>query len=264
MVDRGDGELAGRVAVITGGGRGIGRACAIAMAREGAAVVVADRHEEAADEVVAEVRSKGGSAVAVTADVSREEDVARLPAAAAESFGGLDVVLVNAGISMFGDVLETSVDDWDRIIGVNLRGAFLCLRACLPLLVDRGRGVVLGTSSDVAIRTSYRNAAYIPSKLGIIGLMRSVAVDFGGRGIRANAVVPGVTETPGLHGWYSLEHRPPAVGMAQAAALSPLGRVGQPEDVAEVVTFLASDRARFITGATIVVDGGMTVTYGAD
>jgi NAD(P)-dependent dehydrogenase (short-subunit alcohol dehydrogenase family) len=187
-----------------------------------------------------------------------------MAAAAVASFGGLDVVVLNAGISMFGDILETSVADWDRINGVNLRGTFLCLRACLPLLVERGKGVVLGTSSDVAIRTSPRNAAYIPTKLGIIGLMRSVAVDFGARGIRANAVVPGVTETPGLHGWYSLEQRTPATSMAQAAALSPLGRVGQPEDVADVVTFLVSDRARFITGATIVVDGGMTVTYGAD
>ena len=150
------------------------------------------------------------------------------------------------------------------MIGVNLRGPFLLARASLPHLIAAGRGAFIATSSDCAIRTCAQSVGYVASKHALIGLVRSIAVDFGPQGVRANVVVPGVTDTPGLHGWYSVEGHDPEVGIAKAAALSPLGRVGLPADLAETVAFLASDRASFITGATIVVDGGMTVTYGAD
>ena len=257
-------EFLGRVAVITGGASGIGRATADAFSARGATVVVVDWKPDAVQAVAAGLRSAGRPSLALCLDVSRESDVDAMARSAVDTFGRIDYLFANAAVHSFGTVLTTSPADWDRMFGVNLRGPFLCARAVLPEMIRGGGGVIVGTSSDCAVRTCAASASYVASKLGLVGLMRSIAVDFGPQGIRANVIVPGVTDTPGLDAAYSTDGRDPVAGKAQAAALSPLGRIGRPGDVAEAVTFLCSDRAAFITGATIVVDGGMTVTYGAD
>jgi NAD(P)-dependent dehydrogenase (short-subunit alcohol dehydrogenase family) len=258
-------EFAGRVAVVTGGGSGIGRATAVAFAQQGASVVVVDKDGEGAEATADKVRRNGNLALAVTADVAAEADCERFAAAAMQEYGRIDILFANAGVAGFGgDLLTVTLEQWDRMLSINLRGAFLSVRACLPEMIRLGAGVICCTASDCAIRTCYKSAAYNISKHGMVGLARSIAVDFGGRGIRANLVVPGVTETEGLRSWYSVDGQSIESGIASAAALSPLGRVAQPEEIADVVTFLCSDRAKFMTGAMVVVDGGMTVTYGAD
>ena len=221
-------EFSGRVAVITGAGSGIGRASALALAERGAAVVIVDRILESAEETADTVLAAGGKAFAVTADVALPEGVDLFTATAVERFGRLDVLHANAAVQWFGNVLDCTDEQWDRMFAVNLRGIFLAARRCIPEMLNSGGGSIVATCSDCAIRT------------------------------------PGLTDTPGLRALYSQGTRTPEEGMGRAAALSPLGRVGTPEDLGEAVAFLCSDRAKFITGANLIVDGGMTVTYGID
>jgi NAD(P)-dependent dehydrogenase (short-subunit alcohol dehydrogenase family) len=257
-------DLSGRVAVVTGGARGIGRSTALALARDGASVVILDRLASAAEAVVAEIVDRGGAGLACEADVSSEAAVNAAVGSAVEAFGRIDILFANAAVVSFGPILEVAPEAWDRQLGVNLRGVYLCVRACLPEMIKGGGGVVVATSSDCAVRTCANLASYVTAKHGVIGLIRSVAVDYGAEGIRANVVVPGVTETPGYYDWNSQGSRTPEEQHRRAVEISPLGRVGQPEDLAEVVAFVCSDRASFVTGATIMVDGGMTLTYSVD
>ncbi len=250
-------SLLGRVALVTGAGSGIGRASALALGAAGATVIAFDRDADAAAATVAEL-PLGRS---VSGDAASDEDIKRAVAVAADDLGRLDIVHANAAVQFFGNAVECTVDEWDAMFGVNLRGVWLLARAALPAMGPGG--VFLATSSDCAIRTSRRATAYTAAKAGLNGLIRSIAVDFGAQGIRANCVTPGVTDTPGLRRLYGLDGDAED-GIARAAGLSPLGRIGRPEDLGDVVTFLAGDDARFITGANIMVDGGMTVTYGAD
>jgi 3-oxoacyl-[acyl-carrier protein] reductase len=227
-------------------------------------VAILDRDAAGAARAAEEVTAAGASALGLGVDVAREDQVVAAMAQTIERFGRLDVLFANAAIHRFGSVLATSPEAWDELLGVNLRGVYLAARAALPAMLDQGAGVIVATSSDCAVRTCADSAAYVTSKHALIGLIRSIAVDFGPRGIRANVVVPGVTDTPGLHQWYSAEGHDPATGIAKAAAISPLGRIGQAREVAEAVAFLCSDRASFMTGEVLTVDGGMTVTYRAD
>ncbi len=257
-----DQPLRDRVAIVTGAASGIGRAAALALGRDGATVAVVDRSGDGAASTVAALAN--GRARAVVADCGEESDIVRVVEETVAAYGRLDVVYANAATQWFGTAEECTPAQWDATFAVNLRGVWLLAREALPRMAGSGGGVFLATSSDCAIRTSPRAAAYTAAKAGLNGLVRSIAVDFGPRGIRANVVTPGVTDTPGLRRLYSEGGRSAEDGIGRAAALSPLGRIGRPEDLGDVVAFLASDGARFITGANIMVDGGMTVTYGAD
>lgn len=257
-------ELAGRTALVTGAGSGIGHASATALAAAGAAVLVVDRDGDAAEATAQAIRDAGSRALACAADCGDEADLDRAVSTAVESFGGLDVVHANAAVHWFGTVVDCTIEQWDAMFAVDLRGVWLLARRALPELRARGGGAFIATGSDCAIRTSPQAAGYTAAKAGLIGLVRSIAVDFGPDGIRANLVTPGVTDTPGLRRIYSLDGHDADERIARAAALSPLRRIGRADDLAHAVVFLASDRARFITGANLMVDGGMTVTYGAD
>lgn len=254
-------EFAARVALVTGGGSGIGRAASLLFAERGARVAVVDRDGEAATRVVAEIVLAGGEAVSIQADISVEADATRMASVAVDRFERIDYLLANAAIHGVGSVLTTTIDSWDEVLGVNLRGSFLSCRACLPHMLAAGGGAIVIVSSDSAVQTATDEASYATSKYGLIGLTRSIAVDFGSRGIRANVLVPGVTDTPGLHQVFASASQSSDAAVGRAAAMTPLRRIGEPREVAEAATFLCSERASFINGAMLLVDGGMTIAY---
>lgn len=257
-------DFADRRALVTGGAQGIGLACARLLAARGARVVVWDVDEAALASACASIRSEGGEAHPVRCDVRDEEAVAGAVAESVAAVGGLDVVHVNAAtIESFGDLLAMQVAQWDHTMAVNLRGAYLTARAVLPHLVESGNGVLCFTGSDTALLTCPEYPAYASSKHAIIGLARSIAVDFGGRGVRSNVVTPGVTDSPGLRRLYSSGDRSADDVVAEAGTWTLLGRVAQPGDIAEAVAFVCSDRASFMTGANLVIDGGATIRYDA-
>jgi NAD(P)-dependent dehydrogenase (short-subunit alcohol dehydrogenase family) len=251
--------------LVSGAGSGIGEASARLFGAHGARVALIDIDGPAAKLVARQICEKGGCAEAFQADVSDEESITSAINEAIKRFGSVDVAHVNASTMIpGGDLLEIPVAQWDQTFAVNVRGAFLTARACLKHMVEAGSGALCFTGSDTALRTSAAYPAYIASKHAVIGIARSIAVDFGARGVRANVVSPGVTDTPGLRRNYAAHDRNVEDVVAFNASLSVLGRIAQPEEIAEAVMFTCSDQARYITGANIVVDGGMTVRYDAE
>ncbi len=247
------GTLTGRVAVVTGAGQGIGRGIAFALAHAGAAVVVNDVAAATARRTAAEITAGGGKAVPVRADVSREADVRRLFAAARSRYGRLDILVNNAAVvwGIQAPFLKLTRARWDRVIGVNLTGAVLCALEAARLMARRRAGCIVNLSSVGGFRAHRNNVPYAASKGGLESATRAMALDLAPWGIRVNAVGPGVCETEAWQGWTPAERR-------RAAGVVPLGRAGRPEDIAALVTFLASDRASYITGQTVYVDGGLT------
>lgn len=253
-------RLRDKVALITGAGSGMGRVAAQKFAAEGAKVIVAEFGEEAGAETVRLVTAAGGAATYVQADVSREEDAQRMVDAAVEQYGRLDVLYNNAGIMPEADhsVVDTDVETWDRVMAVNLRGVFLGCKYAIPRMVAGGGGSVINISSFVALLgCSVPQDAYTASKGAVLSLTRSLAVQFGPSGVRANAICPGPIETPLLMDWLLKDEDAKRLRLAR----NPTGRFGKPEEIVNVAVYLASDEARWTNGAQFVIDGGISVNY---
>lgn len=247
----------GKVAVVTGAGGGIGRATAEALAREGAAVAAVDIRQDLLDQVVPAIEGAGGRVVGIRADVSRGDDARRIADETVAAFGGIDVLVNNAAIELYGTVVEMPEDEWDTVIGVNLRSVYLVSRHVIPRLIARGGGSIVNVASVQAFTCLPKSAAYVASKGAVVALTRAMALDHAGDGIRVNAVCPGSIETPLLR--HAAEQEgDPASAFAVWAGKHPIGRIGKPEEVAAVILFLASDASSFVTGAPYLVDGALS------
>jgi NAD(P)-dependent dehydrogenase (short-subunit alcohol dehydrogenase family) len=246
-------RLAGKVAIVTGGGSGIGRATAELFAREGAKVVVADYKADLGHETVQAIEDAGGNAQFVQVDVSDSAQVQKMVQTTLDAFGGIDVLFNNAGVLIFGTILDTDEQAWCRIMSINLTGTFLCSRAVLPHMIERGGGAIINVTSSTGAHDAAPNAAaYIASKGGVALLTRAMAIDHADDNVRVNAIAPGPTETPMLRDNLSQEE------LDAFAATFPMKRLGQPYELAAAALFLASDEASFVTGAILAVDGGQT------
>jgi meso-butanediol dehydrogenase / (S,S)-butanediol dehydrogenase / diacetyl reductase len=243
-----------RIAVITGAGSGIGRACAREFAKEGARVVVADILPEAAAETVHLIQAAGGVAHAVVTDVASAESVAALAEETLRVFSQVHVLLNNAAIQVNKTVEDTSVEEWNREIAVNLGGVFLCSKFFIPHL-RRTRGAIVNMSSVNGFFVEPMCAGYCATKAAIIGLTKAMAIDHGKDGIRVNCICPGYIDAGLAEGYFEAQ-RDPAAARAAAGKLHALGRIGRPEEVARAAVFLASEEASFVTGSAMVVDGG--------
>ncbi|UJW30211.1 SDR family oxidoreductase [Saccharothrix sp. AJ9571] len=239
--------------IVTGAAAGIGRAAALRFAAEGARVVVADLNTEGAEAVVAEITGSGGTAVAAVGDLSDQAVVDRVTATAVESFGGIDVLVNNAGIM---DAMTAAADvtdeEWERVLRINLTAPFLLSRAVLPHLLERGKGAIVNTASEAALRGSAAGTAYTVSKHGIVGLTKSLAIMYRDSGIRTNAIAPGATMTAIATQLPREGHGPSALG----PYLGNFGRISDPAEQAEVIFFLASDAASNLNGVILPVDNG--------
>ena len=243
----------GRVAIITGSGSGLGRVLAHRFAAEGAAVVVADVVEQRATTVADEISEAGGRSLAQTMDVTNAADVEAMVGAAREAFGPVEILVNNAAKATDADFLDVSEETWDEDVEISLKGSFLCSQAVLADMAENRSGVILNISSVNAL-AYFGNEAYSAAKAGILSLTRSLAVRYGPFGVRVNAIAPGTLRTPA---WEQRQQKDPDV-FERVARWYPLGRIGEPEDVAGAALFLASDEATWISGAVLPVDGGLT------
>lgn len=256
-------ELNGRVAIVTGGGRGLGLASARLLAQRGAKVAVLGHDGDMVTGAVADLLAEGLEAMPVVADIGAEAEVAAGVKAVGDVWGTVDILVNNAAIQPYGTALTTTAAEWDQILGVNLKGAFLACKNVLPYMIAQGRGSIINVASVQGTANQTRVAAYVTSKGGLMALSRSLAVDFGRNGIRANTVSPGCIDAPMTR--FAAEVNAPGRVDAQIlhwGGAQPLGRVGRPEEIAEMVAFLASDRASFCSGAEFRVDGGLLAQLG--
>lgn len=252
-------KLAGKVAIVTGAGTGIGRAVAELFAQEGATVVLAGRRRQPLEEVAAGIVRNGGRALAQPCDVTREADVEALVARAGKECGGLHLLVNNAAYWMAGTIEETSGADWDRMMATNLKGVFLLVKQAVPALRRAGGGVIINIGSVLGLVGMKRRVAYATSKGGLVQMTKALALDHAADRIRVNCICPSLVDTP--MGQESLERAGDAAAeRARRLAAIPLGRAGMPEDVARLALFLASEDSSWVTGAAFPLDGGFTAS----
>jgi NAD(P)-dependent dehydrogenase (short-subunit alcohol dehydrogenase family) len=251
-----NGSFAGRVAFVTGGGTGIGRAAAVAFAREGASVVVAGLSEQPIQEAARMIEEAGAQALAVRCDVARADDVKAALEKTIETFGRLDFAFNNAGVEQpIMPAADVTEEEWDRIIDIDLCGVFLCMKYEIPLLLKQGGGVIVNTSSGAGVKGFAGQAAYCAAKYGVVGLTKAAALDYAKSNIRVNVVCPGIIETPMMDRFSGGTPE----GRARVIAQEPVGRMGKPEEIGAAVVWLCSDAAAFVVGHAMVIDGGQTV-----
>ncbi len=242
-------RLAGKVAIITGAGRGIGREAAVLFAREGAKVVLADVDPQA-EKVVGEIKEFGGEAIFVRSDVTNRESCAAMTAAAVNSFGRIDILINNAGITRDAQLVKLSESDFDRVIAVNLKGTFNATQAVAPQMIDQGSGRIINVSSVVGLYGNFGQTNYAATKAGVIGMTKTWARELGRKGITVNAVAPGFIQT-------EMTESVPEKVLEMMRGRTPLGRLGTARDVANIYLFLASDDAAYVNGTVVCVDGGL-------
>lgn len=248
-------SLAGKTAMVTGAGSGIGRGIALRLAEMGARVAVADRNAEGADATTDSIRQKGGTALTVACDVRSQQSCREATEQALAAFQRVDILCNNAGIIVRKDAVSLSEEEWDSVVNVTLKGVYLLSHEVLPHMIRNGGGVIINTGSGWSLKGGPKAVAYCAAKAGVVNLTRAMAIDHGRHGIRVNCVCPGDIDTPMLASERQQLNEDP-VKFANEAANRPLHRVGTPEDVANAVLFLASEMAQWITGASLVVDGG--------
>jgi len=247
----------GKVAVVTGASSGIGRATAMAFAKEGAAVVIVDKDQVQGEGVALEIREQGGEVLIAPTDIAQEADVQAMIEEVTSRWGRLDILVNNAGIYYQADVVDTPSDVWDNVLAVNLSGAFLCTKYVVPVMIQGGGGAVINVASEAALVGIKGQVAYNVSKGGMIALTRSCAVDLAERGIRVNCVCPGTTDTPLVR--EAVNRAPdPAAARRALEEVRPLNRLGTPEEIAAAILYLASSEAGYASGAILSVDGGYT------
>jgi NAD(P)-dependent dehydrogenase (short-subunit alcohol dehydrogenase family) len=241
-----------KIAIVTGGGGGIGRASAVRFAKEGARVAVADIDPTIGEETVNLIKKEGGEAIFVQTDVAEPEQIKQLIQITSNTFGGLHIMFNNAGIGN-SEVrsVDLSEDEWDRVVDINLKGVFLGIKYAVPEISKSGGGAIINTSSLLGLKGQKYMSAYNASKAGVVVLTQNAALEYGKHNIRVNAIAPGVIDTKIIEGWRQNERKWPIISRANA-----LGRIGTPDEVANAVLFLASEEASFITGTTVSVDGG--------
>lgn len=248
-------RLENKKAIVTGGAGGIGRATALAFAAEGAQVAVVDLRADAAEAVVGEIRAAGGTAVAIAADVSNEDDIQRIIATTVEEFGGVNVVFNNAGIIRRTTAVETTADEWDRVFGVNVKSIFLMCKHVVPIMAANGGGSIVNTGSGWGLKGGGQAISYCASKGAVVNMTRALAIDHGPQGIRVNSVNPGDVNT-GMLLEEARQLSQDANAFLAESADRPLGRMGEPGEIAAAVVWLASDDSSYVTGSALVVDGG--------
>jgi len=251
-------KLADKVAIITGGNSGIGKATTELFSREGARVCITGRNEKRCREVVAEINKTGGQAIFVLADVQSSDECRKTVEATIEAFGRVDILLNNAGVYFAENTVECSEEHWDLTIDINLKGTFLMSKFVLPSMIEQGSGVIINVSSGWGVVGGKDAVSYCAAKGGVVLMTKAMAIDHSAQGIRVNCLSPGDVKTPMLDEDARMQGLTLDEYYAQAIAQRPMGRIGTPEEIAKAALFLASDDSTYMTGATLVVDGGGT------